>query len=56
MLTECFLGMHYVQISKNKYACLIMASHARLENAPPSFELIRISNHALQRMIEANSM
>ena len=32
-----------------------MTSNARLEIVPPSFELARISNHALQGMIEANS-
>ena len=32
-----------------------MTNNARLENAPPSFELLRIPNHALQGMIEGNS-
>ena len=32
-----------------------MTNSARLENAPPSFELLRIWNHALQGMIEGNS-
>ena len=31
-----------------------MTSNAGLENVPPSFELVKISNHARQRMIEAN--
>ena len=43
------------RFQKNKYACLIMTRNARLENVPPSFELVRISNHALQGMIEVNS-
>ena len=32
-----------------------MAGNARLENVPPSLELVRISNHALKVMTEANS-
>ena len=32
-----------------------MAGNDRLENVPPSFELVRISNHALKGMKEANS-
>ena len=32
-----------------------MTGNFRLENVPPSFELVRISNHALKGMIEANS-
>ena len=32
-----------------------MTSNGRLENVPPSFGLVRISNHALQGMTEANS-
>ena len=32
------------RFQKNKYACLIMTRNARLENVPPSFELVRISN------------
>ena len=32
-----------------------MTSNARSEKVPPSFELVRILNHALQGMIETNS-
>ena len=32
-----------------------MTDNARLENVPPSLELVRISNHVLKEMIEANS-
>ena len=32
-----------------------MTSNSRLENVSTSFELVRISNHALQGMTEANS-
>ena len=31
-----------------------MRGNSRLENVPPSLELVRISNHALKGMIEAN--
>ena len=32
-----------------------MTGNDRLENVPTSFELVRISNHALKGMIKANS-
>ena len=32
-----------------------MTGNSRLANVPPSLKLIRISNHALKGMIEANS-
>ena len=32
-----------------------MTDNARLENVPPFLELVRISNHVLKEMIEANS-
>ena len=32
-----------------------MTDNARLENVPPSLEVVRISNHILKEMIEANS-
>ena len=32
-----------------------MSGNDRFENVPPSLELVRISNHALKGMIEANS-
>ena len=32
-----------------------MADNDRLEKVTPSLELVRISNHAIKRMIEANS-
>ena len=40
---------------KNKYVCLIMTSNDRLKKVTPSLELVRISNHAIKGMIEANS-
>ena len=39
---------------KNKYVCLIMTGNDRLEKVTPSLELVRISNHAIKGMIEAN--
>ena len=35
--------------------CLIMTGNDRLEKVTPSLELVRISNHAIKGMIEANS-
>ena len=32
-----------------------MTGHVRLENVPPSLELVSILNHVLKEMIEANS-
>ena len=40
---------------KNEYVCLIMTSNDRLKKVTPSLELVRISNHAIKGMIEANS-
>ena len=40
---------------KNKYVCLIMTDNDWLEKVTPSLELVRISNHAIKGMIEANS-
>ena len=34
--------------------CLIMTGNDRLEKVTPSLELVRISNHAIKGMIEAN--
>ena len=39
----------------NKYVYLIMTGNDRLEKVTPSLELVRISNHAIKGMIEANS-
>ena len=43
------------RLFKNKYICLIMKGNCRLEKVTPSLELVRISNHAIKGMIEANS-
>ena len=40
---------------KNKYVCLIMTGNGWLEKVTPSLELVRILNHAIKGMIEANS-
>ena len=39
---------------KNKYVCLIMTGNGWLEKVTPSLELVRILNHAIKGMIEAN--
>ena len=59
MLTGCLLGCIMFRFQKNKYAFknkfLIMTSNARLKNVTISFRLVRILNHTLQGMTEANS-
>ena len=55
MLTGCFFGCIIFRFQKNKNPCLLMTNHAKLKNVPLFFELVRISKHALQGMIEASS-
>ena len=51
-LWECIM----FTFQKYIYTCLIMRSHVtRLENVPTFFELVRILNHSLTGVTEANS-